>query len=113
VFSFVVVMTARKWLSPRQAPLMREGREREDVDKMMPYSANLLYQAERVKNDAERRQTDSEIGMMAADLSQLRDGVVRFGSALRLYRRKRHPAAVAGDPGRRVVPANRAWEQTS
>jgi hypothetical protein len=77
---------------------------------MMPCSANLLYQAERVRNDAERRQADSEMGMMAADLSQLRDNVVRFGSALRLYRRKRHPAAVfAGS----IVPPNRAWEQTS
>lgn len=60
---------------------------------MMPYSANLLYQAERAKSDAERRQADAQMGMMAADLSQFWDDVVRFVSALRRYRQKRYPAA--------------------
>ena len=60
---------------------------------MMPFSANLLYQAERVKTDAERRQADAEMGMIAADLSQFWDDVVRFVSAPRRYRRNRYPAA--------------------
>ena len=80
---------------------------------MMPYSANLLYQAERVKSDAERRQADAQMGMMAADLSQFWDDVVRFVSALRRYRQKCYPAAgFAGSaqPGSRArapVPAQR------
>lgn len=65
---------------------------------MMPYSVNLLYQAERVKSDAERRQADIEMGMMAADLSQFWDDVVRFVSALRRCHRKRYPAAGFAGP---------------
>jgi hypothetical protein len=60
---------------------------------MMPYPVNLLYQAERGKSDAERRQADAAMGMMAADVSQFRDDGVRFVSALRRPRRKGYAAA--------------------
>jgi hypothetical protein len=67
---------------------------------MMPYSANLLYQAERRTSDAERRRVDAEMGTIAADLSRFRDDVVRFASALRRYRRGGYPAAGSADPAR-------------
>jgi hypothetical protein len=75
---------------------------------MMPYSVSLLYKAERVNSDAERRQADAEVGMMAADLSRFRDDVVRFVSALRPHRRKPYPAARfarSGQPGSRCQSA--------
>jgi hypothetical protein len=43
----------------------------------MPYSAYQLYQAERVKNDAERRQADTSLGRMAAAVSHFRRSVIR------------------------------------
>jgi hypothetical protein len=67
---------------------------------MIPYSANLLYQAERVTSDAERRRADVEMGTIAADLSRFRDDVVRFARALRRYRRKCYPAAGFAEPAR-------------
>lgn len=60
---------------------------------MMPYSVNLLYQAERVKTGAERRQADIELGMMAAELSRLGRDINRPLRALRRYRGRRNPAA--------------------
>jgi hypothetical protein len=60
---------------------------------MMTYPVGLLYQAERVKSDAERRQADAATGMMAADLSQFRDDVARFVTALSRHRRKGYAAA--------------------
>jgi len=75
---------------------------------MMPYSVNLLYQAERVKTDAERRQADAETGMMTADLSQFWNDIVRLVSVLRRHRWKRYPAAgIAGSaqPGSRCQAA--------
>ena len=86
----------------------RRNENARDVDRMMPYSVNLLYQAERVKSDAERRQADAEVGMMAADLSRFRDDVVRFASALRRHRRTRYPAAglaESAQPGSRCQAA--------
>jgi hypothetical protein len=93
VFSFVVVVTAANGCCRDERRSPAEEREREDVDTMMPYSVNPLYQAERVRSDAERRQADAETGMMAADLSRFRDDVVRFVSALRPHRRQRYLAA--------------------
>jgi hypothetical protein len=52
---------------------------------VMPYSASQLYQAERVKSDAERRQADVALGMMAADVSQLWGQVTRPVRVLRGY----------------------------
>ncbi len=52
----------------------------------MPYSVYQLYQAERVKSDAERRRADVALGMMAADVAQLWDRVARPVHALRSYR---------------------------
>jgi hypothetical protein len=54
---------------------------------MTPYSAYQLYQAERVKSEAERRRADLELGMMAADVSRLWGQITR---PVRLLRR--HPA---------------------
>jgi hypothetical protein len=51
----------------------------------MPYSAYQLYQAERVKSDAERRQADVALGMMAADVAQLWGQVTGPVRALRSY----------------------------
>jgi hypothetical protein len=51
----------------------------------MPYSVYQLYQAERVKSDAERRQADVALGMMAADVAQLWDRVTWPVHALRSY----------------------------
>ena len=52
----------------------------------MPNSVYQLYQAERVKSDAERRQADIALGMMAADAAQLWARVTRPVHALRSYR---------------------------
>ena len=52
----------------------------------MPYSAYQLYQAERVKSEAERRQADIALGMMAADVAQLWGLVTWPVHALRSYR---------------------------
>jgi hypothetical protein len=51
----------------------------------MPYSAYQLYQAERVKSDAERRQADVALGMMAADVAQLWGQVTGPVRSLRSY----------------------------
>ncbi len=53
---------------------------------MTPYFAYQLYQVERVKSDAERRQADVALGMMAADVAQLWGRVTRPVHALRRYR---------------------------
>jgi hypothetical protein len=53
---------------------------------VMPNSVYQLYQAERVKSDAERRRADVALGMMAADVAQLWDRVTRPVHALRSYR---------------------------
>ena len=84
---------------------------------MMPYSVNPLYQAERVRSDAERRQADAETGMMAADLSRFRDDFARLVSALRWHRRKGYPAvsaepgsgSVSAQPALRTDPATPGW----
>lgn len=60
---------------------------------MMPYSVNQLYQAERAKTDAERRQADIGQGMMAAEVSRLWQDIRRPLGALRRYRASRNPAA--------------------
>ena len=52
----------------------------------MPYSVYQLYQAERVKSEAERRQADVALGMMAAEVAHLRGRVTRPVHALRRYR---------------------------
>jgi hypothetical protein len=58
----------------------------------MSYSAYQLYQAERVKNDAERRQADMLLGRMAAAVSHFRGTVTRPVPALRPHRAERSPA---------------------
>jgi hypothetical protein len=58
---------------------------------VMPYSVYQLYQTERVKNDAERRQADAGLGRMAAAVSQFRGNVTRPVRALRPYRAERSP----------------------
>jgi hypothetical protein len=52
---------------------------------VMPYGAYQLYQAGRVKTDAERRQADIELGMRAAAVSRLWSEVTRPVPALRRY----------------------------
>jgi hypothetical protein len=43
----------------------------------MPYSVYTLYQAERVKTDAENRQADLRLGMQAAAMSEALAGLTR------------------------------------
>jgi hypothetical protein len=59
----------------------------------MPYHGYQLYQEERVKTDAGRRQADVAQGMMAAEVSRLWQDVSRPLNALFRYR-GRHPAAL-------------------
>ena len=55
---------------------------------VMPYSLNLMYQAERRPTEAERRRADLELGLMAARVSR------RWRRVTRAVR-----AARAGRPG--------------
>jgi hypothetical protein len=82
-------------------------REYEDVDTMMPYSMSTLYQAERVKSDAERREVEAEAGMLVADLSRFRDDVARFLRPLRRHRRKLAGFRAPQPPGSQPVSAGR------
>ena len=63
----------------------------EDVVNVMPYSGYVLYQAERVKTEAERRQTDVARGMIAAELSRLCRDLTRPLAVLRRSRGQRYP----------------------
>jgi hypothetical protein len=58
---------------------------------MMPYSVHQLYEAERVKSSAERREADIAQGMMAAEVSRLWQDISRPLGALRRYRARRNP----------------------
>jgi hypothetical protein len=62
---------------------------------MMPYSVHALYEAERVKTDAERRQADIALGMQAAAVSRFWQDISRPLGALR-----RHRAVRSGRSGR-------------
>jgi len=50
---------------------------------MMFYDMTAQYQAERVKSAAERRHADEQLGMMAAEVSRLRQRLSRPGRILR------------------------------
>jgi hypothetical protein len=69
------------------------------VVNVMPYSAYALYQVERVKTGAERRQADIAQGMIAAELSRLCRDLTRPLAVLRRSRGKRYPAARYAGPG--------------
>jgi hypothetical protein len=71
---------------------------------MMPYSAYQLYQAERVKSEAERRRADLELGMMAADVSRL------WGQMTRLVRPLRRQHAPYSRTARYTEPGLAACE---
>jgi hypothetical protein len=60
-----------------------------------PYSGYQLYQAERIKSDAERNQADAQLGMMAAAVSQLWRQVTTPVRALRRHRAENHLATHA------------------
>jgi hypothetical protein len=66
------------------------------VINMMSYSLNLLYQAERRPTEAERRQADLELGLMAARVSSRWRRVTRPVRALRASRAR--PSRVACGP---------------
>jgi hypothetical protein len=61
---------------------------------VMPYHSYQLYQAERVKTDAGRRQADVAQGMIAAEVSRLWRDVTRPVGALLRYRARGNPATV-------------------
>ena len=63
----------------------------------MPYGVYQLYQAERVKSDAERRRADVALGMMAADVAELWGQITRPVHALRSYRNDYRRTARSGD----------------
>jgi hypothetical protein len=60
------------------------------------YSLNLLYQVERRPTEAERRQADLELGLMAARVSRRWRRVTRPARALREGRAR--PSRVACGP---------------
>jgi hypothetical protein len=64
----------------------------EDVVNVMPYDGFKMYEAEKVKTHAERRQADIRQGMMAAELSGLWHHITRPLGALHRYRARRKPA---------------------
>jgi hypothetical protein len=55
----------------------------------MPYSVYTLYQAERVKTDAERRQADLRLGMQAAAMSEALAALRRPARTRRRHRAER------------------------
>jgi hypothetical protein len=71
------------------------------VINVMPYSLNLMYQAERRPTEAERRQADLELGLMAARVSRRWRRVTRPVRALRASRARppRMPAACSDTIG--------------
>jgi hypothetical protein len=60
---------------------------------MMPYSAYQIYQAERVKSQAEQRQADVQLGMMAAEVSRLWGQITRPVRPLRTRKAPQYPTA--------------------
>jgi len=50
---------------------------------MMFYDMTAQYQAERVKSAGEQRRTDAQAGMLAAEVSRLRQRLSRPGRILR------------------------------
>jgi hypothetical protein len=75
----------------------------EDVVNVMQYSGYTLYQAERVKTEAERRQADIAQGMIAAELSRLCRDLTQPFAALRRSRARRHPAHAVRKTGLATV----------
>jgi hypothetical protein len=66
------------------------------VVNMMPYGSYQLWQVERTKTDAERRQADAELGMLAAEVSRFfRDATAPMRNLRRhrLLRPASRPAA--------------------
>lgn len=71
---------------------------------MTPYSVYQLYQAERIKSDAERNQADAQLGMMAAAVSQLWRQVTTPVRALRRHRAENHLTARYAESDPAVCP---------
>jgi hypothetical protein len=91
MFPLVVLVTGADGCHrDRRVPLPMDENV-EDVVNVMPYSGYALYQAERVKTDAERRQADVAQGVMVAELSKLRQGLTRPLAVLRGSRARRYP----------------------
>jgi len=63
---------------------------------VMPYHGYQLYQAERIKTDAGRRQADVAQGMMAAEVSRLWQSATRPLGALLRYRDTKSRGSVRG-----------------
>jgi len=61
---------------------------------MMFYDMTAQYQAERVKSAAERRHADEQLGMMAAEVSRLRQRLSRPARILRGFRARRARTAL-------------------
>jgi hypothetical protein len=81
VFSFVVVLSSADGATENA----------EDVVDVIPYDGFRMYEAERVKTGAERRQADIRQGMMVAELSGLWQDITRPLGALHRYRARRKP----------------------
>jgi hypothetical protein len=64
---------------------------------MMGYGSYQLWQVERTKTDAERRQADEQLGMMAADVSRFFRGITAPVRGLARHRHPR-PASLASPP---------------
>jgi hypothetical protein len=62
------------------------------VVNVIPYDGFQMYEAERVRTGAERRQADIRQGVMAAELSGLWQDIARPLGALHRYRARRKPA---------------------
>lgn len=93
MFPLVVVVTGADGRDrDRRVGPLRMNENVEDVVNVMPYSGYALYQAERVKSGAGRRQADTAQGMIAAELSRLCGDLTRPLCALRRSRGQRYPA---------------------
>jgi hypothetical protein len=65
------------------------------VIKMMFYDMSQQYHAERIKTATEYRRADTEIGMMAAEISRIWQRVTRPARALSRTGRRTRPARTA------------------
>ena len=78
-----------------------------DVVSVIPYDGFQMYQAERAKTGAERRQADIGQGMMAAEVSRLWQGVTRPLGALLGYRARRDYSGSRANARTGMVPSPR------
>ena len=95
MFSFVVVLSSADGATGNA----------EDVVSVIPYDGFQMYQAERVKTGAERRQADIGQGMMAAEVARLWHDVTRPLGALLGHRARRDHSGSRANARTGMVPS--------